>query len=154
VSAQGIVGGAANRIEKFLLRQSSPQDPQIFLNSKTNPNGGEADVFSVLSRAVLLLRVASSSTQQLLANASVNTSLLSFWWEAIGEARGLWQPGGCPDPLSDLWADIEESLQEIELVEANTPGALATPQGILSTIPRELTVLSSHERVGLWGLCS
>ena len=154
VSARGLVGVSANRIEEFLLRQTSPQDPQILVNSRTKPNGGEADVFSVLSRAVLLLRVASSSTQQLLANADVSTPLLKFWWEAIGEARGLWQPGGSPEPLSDLWADIDESLREIELVEAANPGALATPQGILSSIPREISVLSSHERVGLWGLCS
>ncbi|MBV7377293.1 hypothetical protein [Maritimibacter dapengensis] len=154
VSAQGLAGISADRIESFLLRQTSPQDPQIFLNSRTKPSGGQTDVFSVVSRAVLLLRVASGSTQQLLSSADLNKSLLKFWWEAIGEVRGLWQPGHCPDPLSDLWADVDESLREIDLMEATAPGSLASPQGILTSIPREVSVLSSHERVGLWGLCS
>lgn len=153
VSAQSLASATEIRLKKFLLRQSAPTDPLIFTYSSTPPGNPQTDAFAIMSRAVLLLRVATGSAHDLFQQAGISTATLSFWWQALGEARGLWTPGSTPTDLSDLWADIEDSLREVEDFADEVPQALESVSGIANCISGKLNILASHERVGLWGLC-
>ena len=153
VGAQGFASNTEKRLKEFLLRQSAPAEPLIFRYSSMMPGNPQTDVFAVMSRAVLLLRVATGSAQDLLHQAGIGTANLSFWWTALGEARGLWTPGSTPAAFSDLWADIEEVLREVDDLESDHPQSLESISGIANGILGRLNVLTSHERVGLWGLC-
>ncbi|GFO82368.1 MAG: hypothetical protein A49_19950 [Methyloceanibacter sp.] len=153
VSAQSLGSIREDLLKKFLLRQSATDDPMIFKYSAVKPGTPQTDAFAVMSRAVLLLRVATGSAQDLLGQAGFDAAALSFWWQKLGEARGLWNPGSPPAALADLWADIEDGLREVEALELREPEALEAISGIAYGGFRGLNVLASHERVGLWGLC-
>jgi hypothetical protein len=107
VSAQRFVQPAAERWRQFLLRRSITNDPLIFSNSSLKPGNPASDHLAVTSRAVLLLRLATGSARDLLAQAGLNSSDLAFWWQTLGASRGLWNPASPPGDLADLWADID-----------------------------------------------
>lgn len=153
VDAQSLADPTSQRLKKFLLRQVAPSDPLIFSYSTMAPGIPATDALAVLSRAVLLLRIATGSASDLLQQAGFAADVLSFWWQKLGEARGLWTPGSPPTALTDLWADVEESLNELVAVEASDPTALESVNSVAFGMEGRLNVLSSHERVGLWGLC-
>lgn len=153
LAAQSLATMTQGRLRRFLLRQDVPDDPQIFIHSRSRPDHSQTDAFAVMSRAVLLSRIATGSAQSLLARVGIEASMLGFWWQQLGEARGLWAPGASPEALSDLWADIEASLREVEEEEAAPSGSLSTFHDVGARIPGPVATFSSHERVALWGLC-
>lgn len=153
VDAQSLAAPTANRLKDFLLRRAAPTDPLIFNYSTAEPGTPSSDALALLSRAVLLLRIATGSAHDLLRQAGFAADALSFWWEKVGEARGLWPAGSPPDVLSDLWADVKASLDDLADVEATDPNALESVNNVVFGMEGRLNVLSSHERVGLWGLC-
>ena len=101
----------------------------------------------------LLLRIATGSANDLLQRAGFAANVLSFWWQKLGESRGLWPAGSPPAALTDLWADVEQSLNEIAVIEAGDPTAFESGNTVAFGLDGRLNVLTSHERVGLWGLC-
>ncbi|MGO6678945.1 hypothetical protein [Rhizobium leguminosarum] len=150
--AQNLSEAAEDLLRKFLLRQVASSDPLVLSYSASKPRHIDTDAFAVLSRAVLLLRLATGSAQNLLQRADLDAELLNFWWANVGETRGLWQPGAPPEVLSDLWADVRESLREIDDVASGDPGALSSINNVAFGMSGILNIFSSHERVGLWGL--
>jgi hypothetical protein len=112
------------------------------------------DVFSIISRAVLLLRVAAGSVADQLQSATFDNAALRFWWEAIGEARGLWGGGSAPEDLQDLWKDIEDTLTEIDTAKAASTTAFDSFFALSASPDPDLRRLCSTERVALWSLCA
>lgn len=153
LSAQSLSESADDRLRSFLLRQSAPNDLAIFPYSAKKPGNTGDDPFAVLSRAVLLLRIATGSAHDLLAAGGIGSAAISFWWTKIGEVRGLWEPGSPPDSLTDLWADIEEALFEMAQLEQAQPDSFESTRSVAFDAAGRLNIFSSHERVGLWGLC-
>ncbi len=153
VEAQSLATATEERLKSFLLRQSSPADPQIFLYSAIKPGNPQSDAFAVLARAVLLLRISTGAVHLLFNRAGFEANLLGFWWQKLGEARGLWRPDAAPAALTDLWADVEESLRDVADMEASSPEVLDSFHAISAELPGSLKMLASHERVSLWGLC-
>ena len=117
------------------------------------PGNPKTDAFAVLARAVLLLRVASGSARSIFHQVGLNTGALEFWWSKVGETRGLWKPDFPPAVLTDLWADIEDGLREIDDIEKRAPELLASINSLAYGIAGRFNIFASHERVGLWGLC-
>tara|TARA_B100000965_G_scaffold263886_1_gene222790 strand:- start:6367 stop:7716 length:1350 start_codon:yes stop_codon:yes gene_type:complete len=153
INAINVPPSAAERLREFLLRQEIPEDPLLFNYSATLPGNSYVDAFSVISRAVLLLRMATGAAHDLLLKVGIGSELLEFWWQKVGEARGLWEYGSPPSSLSDLWADIEMSLDDVSAIEETNPELLNSNNQISFGLQGRLNVLSSHERVSLWGLC-
>jgi hypothetical protein len=153
VEAQSLADATSDRMKKFLLRQVAATDPLLFGYSTIAPGTPTTDALAVLSRAVLLLRIATGSAHDLLKQAGFGANVLSFWWQNLGEARGLWPSGSPPEALSDLWADVQDSLNDLAAIEADDPTALESVNNIAFGPDVRINVLASHERVGLWGLC-
>jgi hypothetical protein len=106
----------------------------------------------ILSRAALLLFVATSAVRRLLITAGYTPDILSFWWKFIGEDRGLWSAGGSPvDPL-DLWADILVALTDSsEWRSNNPPGSVSLRDWRRAEMP-DRDYLGGFELVGIWAL--
>ena len=153
VEPQSLSTATDKRLKDFLLRHSSPTDPLVFRYSAIKPGEPLTDAFAVMARSVLLLRVATGAAHMLFKRAGFDIHLLGFWWQKLGQARGLWRPGSAPDELADLWADVEDSLRDIDDLESSSPQVLDSFHAVSEVLPRSLKILASHERVGLWGLC-
>lgn len=153
LSRMNMTSSAEHRMKEFLCRQSSPDDPSLFHYSAVRPGNPKSDALAVISRAVLLLRLATGSAHRLLERTGIGSDDLAFWWGKLGESRGIWSPGNFPSELYDLWADIEDSLKSVADAEDENEGLFNSFNMISSSVATHLGVLASHERVGIWGLC-
>jgi hypothetical protein len=137
----------------FLLRASpSPELAVLDAAEAQDPSGTPDHPFQVLSRAALLLRLATGAAQDFMRRAGLHPRDLAAWSDALGIEMGLWDVGGRPSTMADLWLDIDEALVRI------APDSLAGTSEPLSRHAansrhgQDLVLLGSCERVGLWGL--
>ena len=117
----GTVGNAAPVIRNFLLRSISAVEPEILQFSSKQSTTSNDWHLSVISRSALLLRLATGATRRLFDQAGVQMTETAFWRDALGERKGLWPSGSAPDPMSDLWVDVEDGLRDFEEFEARDP---------------------------------
>lgn len=104
----------------------------------------------VISRATLLLRLATGATHRLYQEAGVELAEFEFWWSALGERRGFWPPTARPDPLTDLWQDVELALEEVfQQVERPEESSY---HRMMMACGSAINVLGGCERVALWAL--
>ena len=110
--------GLSPEIEKnwirFITRKQDRNDPRIFTLSEQSPTALGDSALAIVSRATLLLRMASGSNSDLFQDAGYNMDLVAFWWQSIGQERGLWDGTRDADTLTDLWSDIAVCLDDIE----------------------------------------
>src|SRR5207244_11984925 len=105
--------GSANWL-KFLCE--TPPDPLEILVLSAGKAGPAHRLHSlqVISRALLLLRVASGVSQRLIkALPPGSMAHLEFWISAVGEDRALWPRAARPAALVDLWSDAGAAIDEI-----------------------------------------
>ena len=118
-------------------------------------SGSDAPSFPIemLSRAALLLRIATGSCGLHLADIGANWESLKFWLDNQGTRRGFWKPGDYPDDPIDLWTNIDEAIQTIRELLQTDSGSMNSPFGddATSTVS-SLTRLEECERIGFWGL--
>lgn len=149
VKGQGFVGAPAQLWEDFLTRRREPNDPGIFSESAKAISKTSDDTFGIISRAVLLLRLATGSARDLLEQSGLTANDLEFWVRDIGTSRGLWETADPAPDLRDLWADVDAALGDIR--NGAPPQSI---KGLLLDYGATLPVLTSYERVGLWSLCA
>jgi hypothetical protein len=148
-------------LTNFLIRRNSPLNPQIIEEASVpvpQPSAGvtldkSRHHLQVISRATLLLRVASASCSRLMHDASLNACEdLEFWWRNLGEERGLWQTSNEPEEnLDELWADIEVALQSVQQWEQSNPN-VASYGKWQQDCSQSLFTLGGCELIALWGL--
>ena len=138
---------------------------RVFLTDPIGENGfplesssGQATIndsqFPVesLSRAALLLRIATGSCGLHLKAIGIGWDSLEFWLNDIGVRRGFWERGAYPDDPTDLWTDIEEALDILDQAQQSGNIQSQSPLGTNSpSFISSLTRLEECERVGLWG---
>lgn len=109
------------------------------LGHASKGSGVNAKYFPVelLSRAGLLLRLASGSCADHLTKVGVTWDSLMFWLNEIGIRREFWNQTSYPENATDLWADIAEVLEDID--EGLTVGGDSRSK------------LEESERIGMWG---
>jgi hypothetical protein len=140
-------------LRKFLLRTQKRIDPPVMiLARRTDDVSAPNHHLQVLSRAALLLRISTGACALLLQRGGASFSQMRFWWSEVGATRGCWdKPSRAPTDVTDLWADIQSALEEIERKQKDF-GAKASlwrwRQGSLG----EVALLGECERIGLWGL--
>ena len=111
--------------------------------------GDTTHVVEVMSRATMLLRLATGAAAILLSDAGIERQHLEFWIQAIGTGRGIWQPKEPPEAMVDLWADVE---YELERIDDRMNGTRSSAQEIWAVESKGLAILGECERVALWGL--
>lgn len=109
-------------------------------------------VFQMLSRASLLLRLATGASADLILSSGHSWLDFEFWWKALGNDMGLWELGREIDVPDDLWEDVFNSYTEIDEWETHTPNPSIFNLHMTNTNAKELWILSGTERIALWGL--
>ena len=132
------------------LTNSEVKEPTVIQMANGKSKFGEKNhVVEVMSRATMLLRLATGASANLLFEAGIEREDLDFWIQAVGTGRGIWHPDDSPDELIDLWADVDSVLQQIELqVNNRSP----SPREMWQDESKGLAILGECERVALWGL--
>jgi hypothetical protein len=151
VTSLGLVGN--QEWTEFLLRRKNPASPRVLKLAAEESDLDDPDRhLQVISRAALLLRLATGACEALKNDATLSRGDLSFWWSTVGSRRGFWSPGSEPTNCTDLWSEVEVATQgEQNWGNANwlnNPSYMSWKQARAA----DLVVLSECERIGLWGL--
>jgi len=101
--------------------------------------------YQILSRAFLLLRMATAGCQKIIKEANINSNMLSFWWQPLAENSGLIDQSSYE--LGDTWQDVTEALSNIE-----TSSTYNSTMQWRRENSNALAILGECERVGLWGM--
>jgi hypothetical protein len=147
----GAIGDIAPVIQKFLLRLASADEPEILQYSPKSSTTGNDWHLSVISRSALLLRLATGATRRLFDQAGVQMTETAFWRDALGQRKGLWPLGSTPDPMSDLWADVEDGLRDFEEFEASVP-AERSHYNLSKMFSSSVSELGKLERISVLNL--
>ena len=125
-----------------------PDGMDVFqIAKRTSDARTKTHVTEVLSRGVLLLRLATACAHDLLAEFADPSAVTQHWWKSRHVRRGLWKVGHTLDSFSDLWDDANDALDTLvqEPDEVSTFG-LRSPDYASS-----VATLSTAERIFLWG---
>lgn len=131
---------------KFLT--SSEISKPLFYAEETAPIEDSTCHLRMISRAALLLFVASGAARQLLTKAGYSVDTIAFWWKQHGEERGLWSPNKFPDDPLDAWADVAESIEK--LILQGSQGSTSLHE--LMQSQHGFSKLGAFELVGIWSL--
>jgi hypothetical protein len=103
----------------------------------------------VISRAFLLLRISTGSSEGLISQLPAGAAArLAFWVTQIGADRGLWPLNPAHVSSVDLWVDAADAIEEIGRNLAQIDSFFA----LWRMFPSAAEMLSSSERICLWGL--
>jgi hypothetical protein len=139
--------------QRFLTRNVSAQDPTVLQAARLVTDIHHPQYhLQVISRATLLLRVASGACDGLLREADLGKDQLMFWWKALGEKRGLWDSGNEPEEIVDLWGDVDGAISKIQQWHAEHGATNPSFEQWRRDSAHEISVLGECERIGLWGL--
>jgi hypothetical protein len=133
---------------------SSPAEPlPLVLADKTSDVDQTDCSFQVISRAALLLFLATGSTRKHLVSAGYAPDQLEFFWRRLCEVRFDGPAASLPEEPIDLWGDIEANLSDAEHWRA-----AASPNASLGewrkAQPAVMNQIVSLELAAVWGLVS
>jgi hypothetical protein len=148
----GFSAAEAVRWASFLRDTQDPM-PLALAESRSAIDGPRCHI-EVISRAALLLFVASASARTLLAETQYSSSDLMFWWAEDGARRGMWLRNSVPSSLADLWADVAERIAESAAWRAGEPAGSSSLRDWRQQHLGAVDCLGCFELVGMWGLAS
>jgi hypothetical protein len=134
------------------LTRSNPQnqyDPEILRLATITSGQGVDRHLAVLSRSILLMRVATGICANSLQIAGLLSTDIEAWLESESIGRGLTDTP--VDPWEDLYADVREALDELGnwVSERGAGFKLLEWRSYMGS---QLSVLTGAERVAVWGL--
>lgn len=142
-----------NNLFKFLSDIDSM--PFHIILEEANKDGidkdGSIQAMPVISRAYLLLRLASAAAQEFLSKSSIGKDDLLFWWKEFGCSIGLWLPGNEPGQMEELWDDVKDSVDVIENWYIQNPAEVSVFK-MKQEFPFDSWQVKQFNRVGLWGI--
>lgn len=126
-----------------------PEGMDIFeIAKRTSDARTRTHVTEVLSRAVLLLRLATACAHDLLAEFGTDPKAITrHWWESRHVRRGLWPVGYNLDSFSDLWDEADEALDTLE----QPPNGVSTFGLRSPDFASSVATLATAERIFFWG---
>lgn len=140
-----------NPLTDFLLRRQQPLVHPLLREAKKQgkPQNGVAQPLPIVARAILLLRLASAATDDMLSTTSISKTDLEFWLNRAGEELGLWDTGAPPDEMTDLWADVRPALDAAD-AWCDMNGAICSLFKAKTALGNELYQIEQFERIGFW----
>lgn len=98
----------------FLVGPPNPKIDSIFYMASGEATASTpSSILPVMSRALLLLRVASAGCAFHLQQNGVQATDVAFWANHVGEGLGLWRTGEAPARFDDLWSDILPAIDQL-----------------------------------------
>lgn len=137
----------------FLSNKSEINDHPLLTEANRNATEDHARInpIPMIARAFLLLRLSSSLVEDFLQQCGAKKGDIQFWWKNFGNDFGLWPVDSPPDPLSDLWVDVEESLLNLQNVIQKKAGSVGL-NTILRDYSLEIVQIGQFSRAGLWAI--
>ncbi len=134
---------------RFLDPRRIPEGMDIFeIAKRTSDARTKTHVAEVLSRALLLLRLATACAHDLLAEfGSDPRAVAKHWWESRQVRRGLWPLGHSLHSFSDLWDEADEALDILRQQQ----NGLSTFSLRSPDCAGSVATLATAERIFLWG---
>lgn len=142
-----------DRMVGFFLRRNNTDDHTVIVEAGSRDSiNSERHHIQVMSRALLMLRMASGVVKQLLENAGVGKDDIEFWWKPFGTGIGLWPSNNEPEDFIELWVDVQGALEGLDewIEETNDNSDSYHDFGMTNSL--NLHILSGCERAGLWGM--
>jgi hypothetical protein len=137
----------------FLLRRTESADPNPLVLSRVLSDAHNSEHhLSVMSRAALLLRIASGAVRNALFQSDISLDTLEFWWPSFGIERGLWIQPPTTGGLADGWADIAEAFDVMQ--DWRSASTAPTYREMLDLCPGASVHLGMLDVVGIWSLAS
>lgn len=144
-------GMSVEQWEAFLSRTSEGSNPSLLGQAATyGVRVGPDSSRQVISRAFLLMRLATGTAWELLSQAFPTGPDLEPWLLGLSNCRPLWGSEEMPRPLTDLWTDVVDASHDLAQWVTNTEHA--THHGLWSQHADLAAVLGTTERLALWGL--
>jgi hypothetical protein len=141
-----------NELYEFLTFGIEPQDHLVLTYAKKpGLKNGVIDVLPILSRAFILLRIASAASESLLQNGAIIKDEIDFWWGDLGLELGLWPSGSEPTQFSDLWEDMRDSLFNVDSWVLDNQDSFDL-FSLRRDLPFEIKQFAQFNRAGLWAL--
>lgn len=134
------------------LNDPAVSTPLLFSDGRSDIDKTDC-AFEVVSRAALLLFLASGSTRRHFIDAGYSSSHLDFFWRRLCEVRFNGPANLLPDDPLDLWVDIEANVADARRwhQSANPTASLGEWRHSQPEIMNQLVCL---ELAGVWGLVS
>ncbi|MGE0305441.1 MAG: hypothetical protein AB7Q27_06760 [Acidimicrobiia bacterium] len=139
-------------LRNFLLRGTEPDDLLVLRNASVDSRPTAEDHhLHVLSRATLLLTIASLSARSVIRRATISPEDTRFWWQLVGSDRGVWGSQQPPLNLHDYWEDVQVELDDLQAWLDNGGEEAAS---LAVDCSRPLARLAQLELAGLWGIAA
>lgn len=139
--------------EKFLTYKHDTEEPLLLEEAQAKSNTFNSHhTQQVLSRATLLLRIATGACGILLKQIPDFSRALQFWWLSLGKDHAVWGQSSSPASAMDLWEDGSEAIQAINNWLQTTSGGEVSYGNLQKVKADSIAVLGSCERIGMWGL--
>lgn len=149
VAAHLAPGVLADELVTFICRDTFSVDPMpLLLAEATDTATAPTHHLQVISRALLLLRIASGASQLMLGSSNLDFQNLAFWWGELGIERGLWAAPPAASEIIDSWLDIEAAIDDLRSWRSR-PGT-KTLRGLTTTDPIAVRDMCHAEVVPLW----
>lgn len=125
----------------------------LLIDAQENAEPTAADYSRrVLARAAVLLRLATGCAKRVMQAADGNRrKLFEFWWRSRGVNRRLWLSDSRPLDCAELWPEAANAVEELEAWLAD-PTTKKSRLEFWRRWPAEAAVLTTTERICLWGL--
>ncbi len=133
------------------LQQTNDPSP-LHLAEKWVPIEDPTCHLRIISRATLLLFLASAAARRLISNAGYTSDDILFWWGRQGEERALWNVDLVPSDPQDLWADIAQAIRDSAVWRANNPIGSASLREWRQSQSSALVDFGGFELAGIWAL--
>jgi hypothetical protein len=105
----------------------------------------------VISRASLLLRLATGASQRLLLDAGIKPSDVTFWIDDLAARSGLWADGSDkPDEPTDLYDDVTATLERLDDLRSRSAPAVTVRPAWARQTELCTAILGGSERVPVW----
>jgi hypothetical protein len=142
-------------IIKFFRREIEPQDNQVFdmarnITFPTPVKEIDTEPMGIISRACLLLLMTTKVIESFLRQTGTSRADLQFWHSNIGLKSGFWDSVTEPALFSDLWADVEGELEEVNRW-VNSPGKVFSPYNFQQELKAHFGHARQLNKAYLWG---
>ena len=148
----GLFDASIQRLRQFLNPVKTQRTAEILSDARSTLSASDVNHSKqLLARAALLLRLATGCARELLAGTAPR-GILQFWWSQPAVSRRLWPVRSPPSSFSDLWEDVSESMDSVEGWLNNGRTSDPCAHDFWNNHAADASVLSTTERICLWGL--
>lgn len=150
--ATTLSGGQQTELGDFLLGTTDDEPLQAAAVAPPATAPGVPTDASVISRGLLLLRLATGAVNELITRGS-GPGQLDFWWPRWASERAVWSLGDdTTGRVANLVGEVDDAINEFATWESRPESPTTDRSGWLVQVPSALWTLVGTERIPLWSL--